>query len=160
MSVLKTYSLDWEIDDPVFDFNLLGFKSYINKDYDFVFYLNKNCNLNFKRVNDQQIIEDGITYIFSIYRFFHEKTKQKIELISNISYPQPIYENDSFFDEIEKIKILIPEYKYFNYFLKSDFLLDEEFYIDLGNLKNIYKFSEINIDKIKIRNLENLILPT
>ncbi|MCO6564111.1 MAG: IPExxxVDY family protein [Apibacter sp.] len=160
MSVLKTYSLDWEIDDPVFDFNLLGFKSYINKDYDFVFYLNKNCNLNFKRVNDQQIIEDGITYIFSIYRFFHEKTKQKIELISNISYPQPIYENDSFFDEVEKIKILIPEYKYFNYFLKSDFLLDEEFYINLGNLKNIYKFSEINIDKIKIRNLENLILPT
>lgn len=160
MSVLKTYSLDWEIDDPVFDFNLLGFKSYINKDYDFVFYLNKNCNLNFKRVNDQQIIENGITYIFSIYRFFHEKTKQKIELISNISYPQPIYENDSFFDEVEKIKILIPEYKYFNYFLKSDFLLDEEFYINLGNLKNIYKFSEINIDKIKIRNLENLILPT
>jgi hypothetical protein len=160
MSVLKTYSLDWEIDDPVFDFNLLGFKSYINKDYDFVFYLNKNCNLNFKRVNDQQIIEDGITYIFSIYRFFHEKTKQKIELISNISYPQPIYENDSFFEEVEKIKILIPEYKYFNYFLKSDFLLDEEFYINLGNLKNIYKFSEINIDKIKIRNLENLILPT
>lgn len=160
MSILKTYSLDWEVNDPIFDFNLLGFKTCINKDYDFVFYLNKNCNLNFKRVNDQQIIEDGITYIFSIYRFFHEKTKQKLELISNFSFPQTIHENDSFFDKIEKVKILIPEYKYYNYFLKSDVILDEEFYINLGNLKNIYKFSEINIDKIKIKNLENLILPT
>jgi len=158
---LKTYSLDWDIDDPIFNFNLLGFNSYISKDYDFVFYLNKNCNFNFKRVNDQQIIENGITYVFSIFRFFLEKTEQKIELISNFSYPQIIInDNNSFFDKIEKVKILIPEYNYFNYFLKSDSLLDDEFYINLENLKKICKFNKINIDKIKIKNLENLILPT
>jgi hypothetical protein len=157
---MKVYSFDWDDDDPIFDFKLMGFTSAHNKDYDFVFYLNKNCRFNFKRTKDQEILDKGISYKFSVYRFYDLKTKQEIELISNYSYPHTMREALGLFDETDMVKTLIPEYKSFNYFLKSDFLLDEEFYVTLPNLKNIQEYQEINIESIKINNLENLILPT
>ncbi|MDR2122617.1 MAG: IPExxxVDY family protein [Flavobacteriaceae bacterium] len=157
---MKVYSLDWDDDDPVFDFKLIGFASSLVRDYDFVFYLNKNCRFNFSRIKDQEITEDGILYAFSAYRFYHLKTRQEIELISNYSFPQTIKENTGLFGETEVIKTLIPEHRSFNYFLKSDFLLDEEFYTILPNLESIREYQKISINSIKMKNLENLILPT
>ncbi len=157
---MKVYSFDWEDDDPIFDFKLLGLTSNFVKDYDFVFHLNKACKFSFKRIKDQEIIDNGISYNFSVYRFYHLKTKQEIDLIGNYSYPQNIKAEDfSLFEEVELVKTLIPEYKTFNYFLKSHFLLDKEFYVTLPELKIIQDYQEIDIENIKINNLENLILP-
>ncbi|MDR1876151.1 MAG: IPExxxVDY family protein [Flavobacteriaceae bacterium] len=156
---MKVYSFDWDDNDPIFEFHLLGLTSNLNKDYDFAFYLNKNCKFGFRRVKDQKIIDQGISYNFSVYKFYHLKTKQEIQLISNYSYPQIIKtDNISLFNEVENVKTLIPEYKTFNYFLKSDFLLDEEFYVNLSGFKTIQEYQDIDIKTIKINNLENLIL--
>ncbi|PQL90378.1 IPExxxVDY family protein [Apibacter adventoris] len=158
---MKIYSFDWEEDDPIFNFKLLGLSSNLTKDYEFAFYLNKYCLFNLKRVDDQVIMDQKIPYKFSVFKFYHLKTKQKIELISNYSFPEILKKDDfSLFEEVENTKILMPEYKAFNYFLKFDFFLDEEFYVTLQNLKMIKEYQYIDLENIKINNLENLILPT
>lgn len=158
---MKVYSFDWEEDDPIFDFKLLGLSSNLTKDYELAFYLNKNCIFNLKRTEDQIIMEQKIPYNFSVFKFYHLKTQQKIELISNYSFPKVVMGEDfSLFGEVENTKILIPEYKTFNYFLKSDFFLDEEFYVTLQNLEVIKEHQNIDLENIKVNNLENLILPT
>ncbi|MGM5630451.1 IPExxxVDY family protein [Apibacter raozihei] len=158
---MKIYSFDWDDDDPIFDFKLLGLASNLIKDYDLAFYLNKYCQFSFKREADQEILNGDVLYLFSVYRFFHSKTKQFVELISNYSYPQMLKgEKYSLFEETESIHILIPEFKRFNYFLKSSLGLNEDFYVNLAELKNIQEYQDIDINTIKINNLENLILPT
>lgn len=158
---MKVYSFDWEEDDPIFNFKLFGLSSKLTKDYELAFYLNKNCIFNLKRIEDQIIMDQKIPYNFSIFGFYHLKTQQKIELISNYSFPKVVVEEDfSLFGKVENTKILIPEYKTFNYFLKSDYFLDEEFYVTLQNLEMIKEYQNIDLESIKVNNLENLILPT
>lgn len=155
---MKLYSLTWEDDDPIFDFKLLGIKTNISRDYTFVFLFNKFFSFSFKRIRDHKIYKDGLEYNFSAYKFYDIKTKQNIELISNTSYPLFKEEKNELFDHSEIIEILVPEYKFFNYFLKYDFLLSEEFYVTLKKFNFISNYEVVDLNKIKKNNLENLIL--
>jgi len=154
------HTIDWEESDPVFDFLLLGLESAISKDYRLAFELNTHCKSTFKRVKDQKIKTDGIDYSFSVFRFYDHKTKQTVELIRNYSHPERVKTHDmDLFGEAEQVKILIPEYRRYNFFIKSSFSLDQNFCVTLQKLEFIKQHQEIDLHSIKINNLENLILP-
>ncbi|MDR3272145.1 MAG: IPExxxVDY family protein [Flavobacteriaceae bacterium] len=152
--------IDWDDDDSVFDFLLLGLQSTLAKDYSLVFAVNTHCKSTFTRAKDQKITADGVNYTFSVFRFHDQKTKQTVELISNYSHPKIIKTNDlDLFGEAEQVKILIPEFRMFNFFIKSAFPLDQNFCVTLRKLSIIKQSQEIDNKKISKNNLENLILP-
>lgn len=150
--------LEWEGDDPIFDFELIGFSIATPLEYEVAFILNQEFDFHLKRIQDLEIFLKTGKFNYSVFDGFDKKTQQSIKLIANFS--QNILQKSNpyeLFDNIEVSLPLIPEFKRHNFLIKSKFLFDEEFYVNLQKITKISQFEKINIKKIK--NFEYLILP-
>jgi len=143
------------IEDSIY---LIGISSALDN-YNLVYKLNKQLNLNFVRLKKDIDLPKEKAY----YSHFIAKNKSKeiiYDFFSNkfkkISSPDKLNKLDLFNSHFSKEVYLLKEYKEADYFLKST---DQKYHQEIVNcIRNIPQISIIyNVNSNEIKNKENLI---
>ena len=143
------------IEDSIY---LIGISSTLDN-YNLVYKLNKQLNLNFVRSKKDIDLPKEKAY----YSHFIAKNKSKeiiYDFFSNkfkkISSPDKINKPDLFNSPLSKEVYLLEEYKEADYFIKST---DQKYHQEIINyIRNITQISIIyNVNSSEIKNKENLI---
>jgi hypothetical protein len=121
----------------------------------FVFNLNNHLNIKFLCKNNHLLNINHTFYSHFYYQFeYHDgENIEEIELFQNESLPNTVdSDENSLFSSIEEVNYLIPEYKKFNYLIKFNSLLFQNFSLDLQNYNLVLGIKEIPLSKVKNKN--------
>lgn len=144
------------LDDTSIDFFVYAIKTQDIPDYLWVFQLNQFLSYNFERIEDFQAKVVSDTFEFIQYNTLDPETHTEFHLYKNKSLEKTLANKEnSLFEEIIKIEYLFPKFQQFNYILKSNTQLSEEFLLLLSGFESIISIQDISNTEYKF--LQNLI---
>jgi len=138
------------------EFTIGLFKTHIEF-HKFIFFLNEKYNLKIHQIDHHKIDFDGIKYDFFYYFAQGLEEFQSIHLFKNSSIEVQIPQNElSLFDSISSVQYILPEYKKYQYIIRFNVPIIDNFYLSLRDFRFITEYKEVLSSKIK--NKKNLFL--
>lgn len=131
MSKIELKLDEFEDDD---EFTLFGVRTSITKEYKFVYWLNRELQFQFHRIEDLDIYMQGNLQCHSMY--FYEDMLEGVSyrLIQNASHsiPRELDSPATLFGEVGEKQFLLKKYKFYNYLLKLNTSLPEDSSFELS----------------------------
>lgn len=121
----------------------------------FVFDINKLLNIKFLCGNNHEINKNNTFFSHFYYHFEYNdgESSGKVELFQNESLSKIIEtSNISLFLSVEEVNYLLSEYKKYNYLIKYNSLLFQNFSLNLQNYNLAIGIKEIPFSKLKNKN--------
>ncbi len=125
------------------------------ENYLFLFRLNTQLNLNFKRIEDLENFSNNEFYQHAQYESINEITGNQYKIISNVSNPKTLNsEEGSLFPTQESKTYLLPNFKNYQLLIKTDYPLNEDFLLHLQANSDVQHYRVLNFKEFdKLPNL-------
>ncbi|MDX9704401.1 MAG: IPExxxVDY family protein [Weeksellaceae bacterium] len=135
-------------EEDLIDFQVYGLISNYTDGPKFIYQINQFFHTQFKRVDDLEILMDGMNLRFPLFEWIDKQTQIKFHIIKNIAYTIKENKNSNNLSHLFDISPpLLKSYKEYTYFLRIQD--DESNSLPVKETHFIQKITKLDTKKIK-----------